>query len=190
MVFTHTGKPICAHLVCRKFCGRCRFWNCSSFCLIDDGTSSSSQGRISSAYFFYAFLLQAIDGGNILGLCPQVMFQAPQHVRSFESLAICDACLQGHFPSLRNTQDSTSTGVFESGCQPSSHASLDFPFHLQADWICLFNGLCLFLSFDALRYWSCFGMVTYTTKLCMFKVIASASRRACQTCPGSKIRIW
>ena len=48
-------------------------------------TLSSFQRRSSSASSFYASLLQAIDGVMSLALCPQVVSQAPQHLRSSRS---------------------------------------------------------------------------------------------------------
>ena len=39
--------------------------------------------------------------------------------------------LLGHFASLRHVQGSTATGVLEGGCRPSTHSSLEFPFHFE-----------------------------------------------------------
>ena len=99
----------------------------------DDGPLSSFQGRSLSTSSFHASLLQAIDGVMSLALHPQVVSQASQHFRSSEKQATCKlcppVCLLGHFPSLQHVQGSTPTGVFEGGCQPSTHSPLDFPFH-------------------------------------------------------------
>ena len=46
--------------------------------------------RSSRASSFHASLLQAIGGGMVLALCPHVVSQAPQHLRSLETQAACD----------------------------------------------------------------------------------------------------
>ena len=78
MVFVLSEKPICAPprlsevsltLLLKRFQIR----------LIDDGPLSSFEGRSSSASSFYASLLQAIDGEMSLAVCPQIVFQVPQH---------------------------------------------------------------------------------------------------------------
>ena len=60
------------------------FETSSSVRLIDDGPFSSFQERWSRAFFLSAALLQAIDVVMSLGLCLQVVSQAPQHFRSPE----------------------------------------------------------------------------------------------------------
>ena len=50
------------------------------------------KGRSSGASSFHASLLQAIDGVMSLALCPQVVSQASQHIRSSEKQATCNAC--------------------------------------------------------------------------------------------------
>ena len=52
---------------------------------VDDGPLSSFQRRSSSAFSFHASLLQTIDGLMFLVLCPQVVSQAPQRFRSWET---------------------------------------------------------------------------------------------------------
>ena len=66
--------------------------------------------RSSSASAFDASLFQAINDVMSLALCLPVY-------------------LLGRFPSPRHVQGSTPTGVFEGGCRPSTHSSLDFPLH-------------------------------------------------------------
>ena len=44
------------------------------------------------AIFFYASLLQAVDGVMSLTLCPQVVSQAPQRCRSSKTQDTCDGC--------------------------------------------------------------------------------------------------
>ena len=124
-------SPYALHPVSQKFPQRC-LWNGSNVRLTDDGLLSSFQGRSSSASSFHASLLQEIDGVMSLALCPQVVSQASQHFRSSRSKApvrVALPCLfvylLGHFPSLRHVQGSTPTGVFEGGCQPSTHSNLD-----------------------------------------------------------------
>ena len=56
--------------------------------LTDDGPLSSFEGRSSSASTFHASLLQAIDGVMPLALCQQLVSQAPQHFRHFETQAL------------------------------------------------------------------------------------------------------
>ena len=58
-----------------------------SVCLTDDGPFSSFQERWSKTFFLSTALLQAIDGVMSLGLCLQVVSQAPQHFRSPETQA-------------------------------------------------------------------------------------------------------
>ena len=48
------------------------------------------KGRSSSVSSFRASLLQAIDGVVSLAFCPQVVSQAPQHLRSSETQATCE----------------------------------------------------------------------------------------------------
>ena len=79
------------HFVSQKFPQRW-LWNGSNVHLIDGGPLSSFEKRSSSASSFHASLLQAIDGGMSLALCPQLMSQAPQNFRSSEKQAICEGC--------------------------------------------------------------------------------------------------
>ena len=59
--------------------------------LIEDGPLLSFPGRLSSASPFHASLNEAIDGVTSLAFCPQVVSEAPQHFRSSEIQANCDA---------------------------------------------------------------------------------------------------
>ena len=61
-------------------------------CSSDNGPPSSFQGRLSSASSFNASLLQAISGVMSLALCPQVLSQVSQHLRSSEKQANCEGC--------------------------------------------------------------------------------------------------
>ena len=79
-------SPYALHPVLQKFPQRC-LWNGSSVRPIDDGLLSSFQGRSSSASSFHASLLQAIDGVMPLALCPQMVSQVSQHLRSSEKQA-------------------------------------------------------------------------------------------------------
>ena len=85
--------------------------------------------------FFYS-LLQTINGVMSLALCPQVVSEAPQHFRSSEKQATCEAsfahqCICSVISlHSRHVQGSTPTGVFEGGCQPFTHSSQGFPFHI------------------------------------------------------------
>ena len=88
-------KPTCASPRLQTFSQRC-LWNGSKVLLIGDGPLSSFQGRSSSASSFHNSLLQAIDGVMFLALRPQVVSQAPQHLRSSEKQAACDGCFVRH----------------------------------------------------------------------------------------------
>ena len=124
MVYVHSQKSICAPSRLSEIFADGAF---------DDGPLSSFQGRSSSASFFHASLLQAIDGVMSVALCPQVVSQAPQHCRFSEKASqlwglLCPPVyLLGRFPSLR--QASTPRGVFEGGCRPLTHSSPGFLFH-------------------------------------------------------------
>ena len=103
--------------------------------LIDDGPFSSFQGRSLSASSLHAYLPQTVDGVTSLALCLRVVSQGPQHFRSSDAihlwwLLFSRQCtyLLGHCQCLRHVQGSTSTVVFESGCQTLTHAGLGFPF--------------------------------------------------------------
>ena len=86
----HSEKPICASRCLSKISPKLplKRFRCSS----DDGPPSSFQGRLSSAPSFKASLLQAISGVMSLALCPQVLSQASQHLRSSEKQANCESC--------------------------------------------------------------------------------------------------
>ena len=64
--------------------------NISNVRLIHDSTLSSS------ASFFHASLRQAIESAMSLAMCPQLVFQAPQHSRSSETQAVCGGCFTRH----------------------------------------------------------------------------------------------
>ena len=70
------GKPHTRSTLSQKFPER-RLRNGSNVRLIDDGSLSPFQGRLTSSSSFHASLLQAIDGVMSLALCPQVVSQAP-----------------------------------------------------------------------------------------------------------------
>ena len=111
---------------------QCCLWNSSNVCLSDDGPLSSCQGRPSSASFFHASLLQAID--MALALCPHVVSQASQHFRSSGKQATREGCFARHSVSSvvslhSGMSRAVFTGVFEGGCRPSTYFSLGFPFH-------------------------------------------------------------
>ena len=80
----------------------------------------------------------AIDGVMSLALCPQVVSQASLHFRSSEKQAIVRAALPARLSarSFPFTPACQPTGVFEGGCQPSTHSSLGFPFHFHGDNMC------------------------------------------------------
>ena len=61
-----------------------------SVCLIDNNFLSSFQGKLSSTCSFHASLLQVADGVMSLALCPQVVSQAPHHLRSSETQTTCN----------------------------------------------------------------------------------------------------
>ena len=91
-------SPYALHPVSQKFPQLC-LWNSSSVRLTDDGPLSSFQERSPSASSFHASLLQTTDGVVSVAFCPQVVSQAPQHLRSSETQATCEGCFarQGHF---------------------------------------------------------------------------------------------
>ena len=60
--------------------------------LTDDGPFSSFQRISLSVSAFHAALLQATGGVMLSTLSPQVVFQAPQHIRSSGTQATCDSC--------------------------------------------------------------------------------------------------
>ena len=60
--------------------------------LTDDGPFSSFQTISLSTSAFHAAVLQAIGGVMLSALSPQVVFQAPQHIRSSGTHATCDSC--------------------------------------------------------------------------------------------------
>ena len=93
MVPTRSAKPIiyALHPGSPKFLQRC-LWNGSNVRLIDDGPLSSFQGRSSSSSSFHASLLQEIDDVMSFALCPQVVSQASQHLRSSEKQATFEGC--------------------------------------------------------------------------------------------------
>ena len=79
-----------------------------------------------------------------LALCPQVVSQAPQHHifrdKSHLWWLFCPPdYLPSQFPSLWHVQGSTSTGTFDSGCGPLTHASLGFSFHFSIFVACWLN---------------------------------------------------
>ena len=85
------NSPYALHPVSQKFPQRC-LGNGSNVRLTDDGPLSSFQGRSSSASSFHASLFQAISGVMSLALCPQVMSQVSQHLRSSEKQVTCEGC--------------------------------------------------------------------------------------------------
>ena len=98
MVSMHSEKPKCAPSCLWKVPPSLplKWLQCS---LIEDGPllsfpgrlSSASPWRLSSASPFHASLNEAIDGVTSLAFCPQVVSEAPQHFRSSEIQANCDA---------------------------------------------------------------------------------------------------
>ena len=131
--------------VSQRFLQRC-LGNGSNVRLIDDGPFSSSQGRSSSASFFHASLLQAIDSVMSLALCPQVVSQASQHFRSSEKQAACvgcfalpaslyarsfpftPACLQeGGGAGLQVSPEEIMSREVEMGCEIRTSFALSFP---------------------------------------------------------------
>ena len=115
--------------VCVRACVRACVRSCVR--LIDNGPLSSFQGRSSSASSFHASLLQAIDVVMSLVLCPQVVSQASQHLRSSEKQATCEGCFA--------SQSICSVVSLHSGMSRAVHPqefwkvdvdpSLGFPFH-------------------------------------------------------------
>ena len=61
-------------------------------CLIDKGPVAKLHGRSFTTAFLYASLLQATDSVVSLAPCLQVMSQAPQHFRSFETQPNVNGC--------------------------------------------------------------------------------------------------
>ena len=73
-----------------KNCFATRLLEVSPRCLSSSSSvrpTDDGQGRSSSAFASYA-----IDGVMSLALCPQVVSQAPQHFRPFETQATYDGC--------------------------------------------------------------------------------------------------
>ena len=101
----------------------------------------------------------------VSALCPQV---ALRHFRSSELLCP-PVYLLGHFPSLRQVQGNTPTGIFVGGCRPLTHSSLGFPFHflLSSSFISVYLSLYflyiyIFFSklFESVRLIACGKTVT------------------------------
>ena len=84
-------SPHALHPVTLEFPPWC-LWNNSNVSLIDDGPFSSSQGRSLTSSSFDVSLLRAIYGVMSLALCPQVVSQAPQRLKSSETKAACAGC--------------------------------------------------------------------------------------------------
>ena len=93
--------------------------------LIDDGPFLSFQRILFSASAFHAALLQATGGVMLSTLSPQVVLQAPQHIRSSWPLAIVANAprdyMLGHFPRLRHVQVCKSLGERVEGRQRALH---------------------------------------------------------------------
>ena len=68
-----------------------------------------------------------MPAGSVSSFSTLQFFQEASH---FWGLLCPPVYLLDRFPSLRHVQGSTPTEVFEGGCRPSTHASLDFPFHV------------------------------------------------------------
>ena len=79
-----------------------------------------------------ASLMQAIDGVIYLALCPQIVYQAPQHFKSSEKQAPCDSCLA--------YQSICSAISFHSGRPRAVHPQR-FP-RWMSEEVALFNTLC------------------------------------------------
>ena len=99
------------------------------------------RGRSSGASSFHACLFQAVDGVMSFDLCPQVKPQAAQHFRFCETQAICDGCfacqcicsvVSFHSGMSRAVHPQLQEFSKLDQCQPSTHSSLGYPFHLSA----------------------------------------------------------
>ena len=93
MTSMHWETPIRAPHRLLEVSTICCLSNSFNVSLTDDVSLSSFQGISSSASSFHPSLLQAIDGVMSLALCPQVVAEAPQHVRSSETQSICVVAL-------------------------------------------------------------------------------------------------
>ena len=81
-------------------------------------TIALSQGRSSSSSSFHACPLQSIDGVMSLALCPQVVYQAPQHLPTSKPL-VMGACSRQSICSVISIHSDWHVkprGVFEGGC--------------------------------------------------------------------------
>ena len=71
----------------------------------------NGQKVLPEAFSFHSSLLQVIDGGRYLALCPSVLSQTPQHSdlpRRQPFYLLCrPVYVLGHFPRLRHVQSST-----------------------------------------------------------------------------------
>ena len=103
--------------------------NSANVRLIDDGPLLSFQGRSSSASSFHASLrwrkvlsLVCVPSGSVSSSSTLQIFREANHLRW---LLCPPVYLLNHFPSFRHVLGSTSTGVFQGGCQPLTHYSLE-----------------------------------------------------------------
>ena len=133
-------NPYALHPISQKF-PQSRLWSGSNVRLIDDGPLSSFQGRSSSA-----FLPRLSPPGDrwcdVLGFVPAgsfyfyfiFIFKSSSTLQIFREAShlwglLCPPVyLLSHFPALQHVQGNAPTGVFQGGCQPSTHSSLGFPF--------------------------------------------------------------
>ena len=100
----------------------------------------SSDWLVLSKKIVQCFLFQRVSppsdrGCNFLDFVPAGNVSSSSTLQLFREtsdlwgLSCPPVYLLGHFPSLRYVQGNTPIGFFESGCRPSTHSGLGFPFH-------------------------------------------------------------
>ena len=127
-------SPYALHPVSQKFPQRC-LWNGSSVRLTDDGPLSSFQGRSSSTSFFPRLSPPGDRWCDVLGFVPEGSVSSSSTFQVFRDkshlcwLLFRPVYLLGHFHSHQHVRGSTTTAVFQHGCQTLAYASLGFLLH-------------------------------------------------------------
>ena len=164
------GKPICAPPCLSEISAMLplRWFQCLSDWL---WPSLVVIRKMSSAFSFHASLLQAIDGVMSLSLCPQVVSQAPQHLRS-EKQAICEGCFARQ--SICSVISLHMLHMREHVHVPQEflHSSLGYPFHFSlfvASSLNLWGGWHVWFDSHLLRQ-SCGGHGFVSTSIIKLEV--------------------
>ena len=105
-------SPYVLHPVSKRFPQR-HLWNGFNVRLIEDGTLSSFQGRLSSASSFHTSWCDALGFVPACSVSSSSTLQLFQEASHLWGLLCPPVCLLGYFSSLRHVQGSAPTGVEE-----------------------------------------------------------------------------